>query len=597
MDDTHPSLYEVAMPAINVIPDLAEPPEPPTPRQDGEIWIVDVPLREDAVWSDGHPITAGDVAFTFDVIASGQGVGVCGGWWWQASAVAAVDDHTVRITFDSEPGLATWPHGIGVGSWVIPEHFWAPQVEAAQAAGMEAVEAILDPAAAIWEAQQKIAEATGDDFTRTVEDITQEEIDAFLGEVYNTTLADALAGLSATEEPSGGPLVFADWEPGLSLRFVANPRFYRSGEEVHSGDTTYTIGPFIDEYRYVVYGSDYAAHLAFLRGEADYTSVAGSPAVDALIHARPDITPVANSTNDFWYLGFNLRKPPMSDLAFRRALAMMIDREFMARDVLQGAVSPAWTLLPEANLQYFDLEAAAGIASKYRNLDRFERLEAAVAMLEEAGFTWERKPTVGKDDRGELSVEPGSGIRMPDGTPPPQLEILTITVGLGLYYVFPTYGLYIERWLRDLGFSARVQVSSGQYLVGKVWPGIGVEPTFDLVLLGWNAGNPAFPTFHEAFFHSRWLAEVNDGNNAVGYVNPGFDQLADQILQTKTPDEAKRIIWQLEAIIDRDLPYLVLMNPVAREAFANTRVEYPFTDTLGGLWRYPLIPGLVRIRE
>lgn len=89
---------------------------------------------------------------------------------------------------------------------------------------------------------------------------------------------------------------------------------------------------------------------------------------------------------------------------------------------------------------------------------------------------------------------------------------------------------------------------------------MGVETPFDLYVMGWSLGNPAFPTFHDSFFHSRNLAEANWGNNSVGYVNPEFNALAEQIYQLKKAEEAKAIIWQLETILARDLPSVVLSN-------------------------------------
>ena len=183
---------------------------------------------------------------------------------------------------------------------------------------------------------------------------------------------------------------------------------------------------------------------------------------------------------------------------------------------------------------------------------------------------------------------------MPDGTPVPTLEILSPAPGTGLVF-FATLATYIERWLQDLGFSAQAVVTDLGFLFADVWPGVGVEPHFDLYVLGWSLGNPAFPNFHDSFFHSRNLAELNDGNNAVGYVNPEFDALAEQIYQVDTADKAKAIIWELEAILADDLPYVVISSFPAREA-VSSRLVLPFTETLNGLTYATAFPGLVRIR-
>jgi ABC-type transport system substrate-binding protein len=388
--------------------------------------------------------------------------------------------------------------------------------------------------------------------------------------------------------------VFAEWTPGISITYQANPRYYRPGEIVTSGGVSYEIGPFIDEYQGSIYGSDQETARALMNGEVDAAYLTPNPALQILLEENPDTVQYRNPTNVLWYLGFNLRKPPMNDLAFRQALATMVDRYFLANDVFQGNVQPTWTLLPEANPQWFDATAAAAIAAKYRNLDRFERLENAVNILEEAGYTWERRPSVAQDDRGKPSIKPGTGIRMPNGNPAPDLEILAFGSGSSGYFWFTSYSVYIEHWLTDLGFTARAISSTGHLLVSEVWPGVGIEPTFDLYLLGWGGVNAAFPTLGADVFHSRNLAEVNDGNNPVGYVNPEFDELADALYQVQDVDEAKQIMWQLEAMIDRDLPYVVLHHLFAPSAY-RARVLLPYTEYLRIY--DPELPALVRIGE
>jgi ABC-type transport system substrate-binding protein len=507
--------------------------------------------------------------------------------------VEAADEHLVRITFNGEPGLRIWPHSIGTAN-IMAEHFWSPYVVAARTAGDEAVGSILDPAEAVWHRQREAADAAGAAFTKTAEDITPEEIDSYLADVYNRAVGDLLNNVSGIGEPSGGPMVFTDWDPGISISFEANRRYHRSGDVIRSGEVTYTMGPFVDEHTVTVYGSENEAVLALLAGEVDHAGVRGtSPVVEGLARRHEDVAVIDNTSSRFWYLGFNLRKPPMTDLGFRRALAIVVDRDFLTGELFQGSIPPAWTLLPESNLEYYDPDLAGGIATKYRNMDRFERLEKAVAILDEAGYTWEQKPAVGRNDRGERSIEPGTGIRMPDGNPVPELEIVHFGAGFFEYYWFTAYGLYIEQCLRDLGVPARAQVSRGDYLIERVWPGVGREPTFDMYLLSWR--QQTFPIVYE-YLNSRNLAEVNDGNNAVGYVNPEYDQLTEQLNRATTVEDARRIVWQLESIIDRDLPYLVLNGLSHTEAY-RTRMLYPFTEVLGGTGNHPEFAGLVRIRE
>ncbi len=48
-------------------------------------------------------------------------------------------------------------------------------------------------------------------------------------------------------------------------------------------------------------------------------------------------------------MGLNLRKAPMSDPAFRRALALVIDKEFLAGEALASEVIPMHSLIPLQN--------------------------------------------------------------------------------------------------------------------------------------------------------------------------------------------------------------------------------------------------------
>jgi len=249
LDSTRPSLYSLAMPGINVVPDLSLDPEPPRPRREGDVWIVDVPLRADAVWSDGHAMTAGDVAFTFNLA---QEIGlVCLDVYGVVEAdsdrvgvlsVEATDERIVRITFNRDPGLGVWPHTIGVAP-IMAEHFWAPHREAARAAGRDATNEISNPAEAAWQEQLDAAESAGIEFDKSIDDVTDEEIDGFLTGVYQTAMTRTLFAVSGVGDPSGGPMVFAERTPNLRIRNVANPRYYRSGDAVESGGVVYTMGP------------------------------------------------------------------------------------------------------------------------------------------------------------------------------------------------------------------------------------------------------------------------------------------------------------------------------------------------------------------
>jgi len=78
-----------------------------------------VVMRDDLTWSDGKPITAHDVAFSFQVIMSEQvPVPAMRSGTDKLKWVEAYDDHTL-VFFHKEPlAINTWNVNFGI----IPKH-------------------------------------------------------------------------------------------------------------------------------------------------------------------------------------------------------------------------------------------------------------------------------------------------------------------------------------------------------------------------------------------------------------------------------------------------------------------------------------------
>jgi ABC-type transport system substrate-binding protein len=90
---------------------------------------------------------------------------------------------------------------------------------------------------------------------------------------------------------------------------------------------------------------------------------------------------------------------------------------------------------------------------------------------------------------------------------------------------------------------------------------------FDLFVLGY--GNLSLdPDYLRNFFHSK-----NDrprGWNMSGYRNPQFDKIADESSRTMVVDKRRALIWEMQQIIMRDIPYIPLYNPKLIEAVTDT---------------------------
>jgi ABC-type transport system substrate-binding protein len=348
----------------------------------------------------------------------------------------------------------------------------------------------------------------------------------------------------------------------------------------------FTEGPYLDRVAITILADETEAINALAEGDIDYwLPSAASPAGRRQGLEAENLDVIVNPSNGFSYLGFNLRRSPGKFLGFRQAMAYL-DKETLANNVLQGAFTPLYVIVPEGNVTWYDEEAAAEIASRYVGLSPQERLNLAYAALEDDGFTWLTPPE--RDEDGNV-VTAGAGIIDPEGNPVRELEIYTPPVASRPEQVATS--LWLEDWAEGLGITAEAEPGF-DWVWENVWRGIGVEPDFDLYLFGWDLGNPGWPTFHEAFFHTRNLAETNDGSNSTGYTNPAFDALADAMFTETDFDAAFDQVWQMERMLADDLPYVMLLSAPITE-FYNKDLSYPFTSTLSGIQNLNGMPGLV----
>ncbi len=546
-------LFAIDLPSLAVVPDLAEG-LPVEPVAEGDLWTVTQPLQQGVMWSDGNEFTAADVVFTYETARDAA----LGGTWLSAypyseessprlTALEALDDYTVKLTFDTKPGLGTWPHNVGVNT-IMSKAYWGDVVT--EALGTE------DPAAVIY-------------------------------------------GADGSGDPSIGGVMFDSWEEGAFVVNAANPDYSFKGQQTTVYDdgtveidgekfygegtgnivTSYTDGPYATQVTYSVYTDQSAAMLALINGEIDYwiNPLGVSPGLRGQGLEAGNLSVAVNPTNGMRYLAFNLRKSPGSYKSYRQAVAYMIDKEFLTQNVLQGVAFPMYVMVPEGNTLWFNTEFADGIKAKYVGLSSEERLNAAMELLKADGFTWEVEPTFDAD-QGEII--PGSGMIDPAGVKVPEQEILAPPASYDPLRA--TASLWIEGWLEQLGVPAKANPTDFNTIVAKIWPGVGEEITFDMYILGWSLGNPALPTFHESFWHSRYLAEDNDGNNSTGFVNAEFDAASDAILAAETIEDAYQKMWEAEAILADELPYVVLFDTPITEFFSSD-LTFPFIQTLSGL--------------
>jgi len=621
--NTKSSLFTLSRPGLALVPALAASTQPSTPTQQGQGWVVEQGIRDDAAWSDGEPVTAGDLVFYFEVVREFGLGGSHGGHFPSAvTSVSAVDDHTVRVEFASAPTPTEWHTGVAMAP-LVPAHFWAPHVAAArEAAGNARVSTTEE------EARAAVAAATlGDDDPDNdvaPEDVAPEDVESHRQRVASDAGRGTLFAADGSGEPSAGALVLESWSPGQVAVTRSNPGFFARGSEtvVYSdgsvrvadpglGDNVFggngtgevtahaVVGPFVSGIEWHEHGSADEAYDSLRGGEVDFVldpDGMGYPTYNELA-GRDDIGLSISPGDGFRYLGFNLRKPPMSDPVFRRAVATVIDKELLAETLFNGTLFPAYTVVHPDLTSFYATDVDRPGWSGGSPMSTPDRYREAIDLLTEAGYSWDAQPEVVFDEAGNfVDIVPGLGLEMPNGVDVPQLT-LVVAPEADDDPMRATVALWVAKWMADLGMVVDAELSGFGSAVDSVLEPDSFEASlsWDLHVLGWGAPDVALPGHTlVALFHSRNGVDVG-GLNTTGYASSEFDAAADAFVAATGLAEAARLTKEMERVVAADLPYLTLFRAPVIEGFGS-HVEFPVDAIMGGHGSIPLAwPESVRI--
>lgn len=493
---TKASLYRIDPESLEIGPEIARELNDPTWNSEG--WKVDIELRGDMAWSDGTPLTAHDLAFTFETVRTLN----LGGQWAdvfpsQVLSISAIDAYHVEVKFDSRPSLEIWPYSVGTAP-IMAEHIWGAQVE-------------------------------------------------------GVTEAAALYSLDGSGDVSGGPtdLVKVEEDRVISR---ANPG-YRNNEAAE-----------IVEYR--VFPSEEAMLAGLAAGDVYSLVSPKGLTVDQSnqIASTEGVTTLTSPKFGVRYLGFNQAREPMNAVEFRRAVAFFIDRSALAEEI--AGAPEATTLLPAAVTAWYDETAAAQIGSGKQELS--EGLAQIVTELKAKGYTWSTEPAV-----VDGAVGAGVGLNI-NGRAPAALTVLTS----GDLYdpARPLYAEKIGAAIELLGFKVITVPTDFATVVDLAYtPGEDGKYHYDMALLGWSLGNPGYPTFYADLFASDGAA------NNTGYASKTMDTLIQRLHKASDRDSAREIMWEIEALVATDVPYLPLYTAQITEAYRSDMVAFGGVELFGGL--------------
>ncbi|MBW1779251.1 MAG: ABC transporter substrate-binding protein [Deltaproteobacteria bacterium] len=458
-----------------------------------------------AKWSDGTELTSEDVAFTGNFINEFK-VPRYRSKWSFIKKIETPDKHTVKFYLKSPKAIFVTR---SLTTPIVQKKEWKDLIEAAKK--------------------------------------TEKPLKTLLNE-------------KITSPVSSGPFVLKEWKSGAFLYLQKNTYFFGTGKTINGR----LLGPHIDGVIFKIFGTSDAAILALKKGSIDMFWWGIQPGYMEDLRSNPDIELFQNEKSALYYMGFNVRKAPFNDPNLRRAIATLVDENFIIKRILQGYGVRMYSIIPPGNTFWY----CPDVPKYGEGLDREARIKKAFGILRDAGYTWQTAPV---DSSGK--VVNGEGIMLPNGKLMEKFTILTPPADYDPHRAM--CGMMMQEWLRMLGIPAY----SKPMAFGALLQQVKVRHDFDSFVLGY--GNLSLdPDYLRNFFISR-----NDkprGWDMSGYNNPQFDKIADESASAMNRDKRRALIWEMQKIIMRDVPYLPLYNPKLIEAVRKGRFT-GWVQMLGGV--------------
>jgi ABC-type transport system substrate-binding protein len=375
---------------------------------------------------------------------------------------------------------------------------------------------------------------------------------------------------STVERPVGtGPFILKKWEKRSHLYLAKNAHFFGRGKTLGGR----LLGPYVDGMILKTYGTTDAAILAIRKGTIDTFWWGLQPGYLEDLREDRHIEIIPSEKSSLTYLGFNLRKNPFNEGHFRQAVATLIDKRFIVKRILHGYGDEMNSIVPSVNRSWY----CPDLRGNSEGFSRKERVRAAYEILKRAGYTWEAPPI---DPSG--NPVKGEGIVLPNAEPMKSFTILTPTADYDPHRAVT--GIMIQAWLNQLGIPATAKPMS----FGALFHRVSALHRFDLFILG--TGELSIdPDYLRNFFHS-----ANDkagGWNMSGYKNPHFDTIAEASSNTLDFEQRRQLIWEMQRMLVRDIPYLPLYTAKHIEAVRTDRFQgwVRMMGGIGNLWSFCLI--------
>jgi peptide/nickel transport system substrate-binding protein len=297
-----------------------------------------------------------------------------------------------------------------------------------------------------------------------------------------------------------GPFRFVSNSQEEEVVIEANPEYFGEAPSVH-------------RVRFKVIPDATTRALEMRKGSVDVAQNVLSPDFVEVLRKQPHLSVAVTPGTNYGYIGFNLNDPILQDKRVRKAIALAINREEIAKYYWRDLVSLASGLLPPNHWAY-----EKSLATYAFDPDE------AIHLLDQAG------------------------LRDPDGNGPQARFKLTFKTSTE--ESSRQVAAIIQQQLNRVGIGVDLRSNEFGTFYGDI-----VRGNFQMFTLRWVGGNND-PDLFERVFHSQQIPPK--GWNRGHYHNPRIDELTE--LARKEPDQERRkaIYSEIQQILADDLPYISL---------------------------------------
>jgi oligopeptide transport system substrate-binding protein len=297
---------------------------------------------------------------------------------------------------------------------------------------------------------------------------------------------------------SNGAYMLESFTPNDKITMKKNPHFHDAGNVK------------IDVVNYIPFEDRSACLRRFEAQEVQSCSDIPAEQMDYMKENLGEQVRIAPYLGTY-YLPVKVKKEKLSDPRVRQAISMVIDREFLAKDIWRETMIPGYSLVPPGISNYGE-----PVYLPYKDQDMLDREDEAKKLLEEAGVK-----------EGQLSIE----LRHNTGSNHKN----TMTA--------------IADMLKNIGISSTIVEMEGT----GYFDYMKQDGDFDMTRAGW-IGDYSDPQNFLFLFESD-----NLGFNYPRWENAEYDALMEKAETTTNLEERAGILRQAEELFLKEVPAIPIL--------------------------------------